>query len=156
MGREPAQRAPPRLETAKIELERREKERPRVISQAERDRLLALGPDLAAVCNAPTTTPRDRKELLRTLIEDVTIKVDRDKAAAHLALRWKGGALNEIDLSLPRPRPATVRTDEDTIALLRRLAAHYPDGVIAGTLGDRSVIAVGCLLSSTRATGRPF
>src|SRR5215472_9674447 len=119
------------LETAKIELERREKERPRVISQAERDRLFALGPDLAAVWNAPTTTPRDRKELLRTLIEEVTIRVDRDKAAAHLALRWKGGALNEIELTLPRSRPATVRTDEDTIALLRRLAAHYPDGVIA-------------------------
>ena len=27
---------------------------------------------------------------------------------------------------------ARVRTDEDTIALLRRLVAHYPDGVIAG------------------------
>src|SRR5207249_5573022 len=122
------------VEMAKIELERREKERPRVIPQAERDRLLAIGPDLAAVWNAPTTTPRDRKELLRTLIEDVTIKVDRDRAAAHLALRWKGGALNEIDLTLLRSRPATVRTDEDTIALVRRLAAHYPDGVIAGIL----------------------
>ena len=105
-----------------------------MISQAERNRLFALGPDLAAVWNAPTTTPRDRTELLRTLIEEVTIKVDRDKAAAHLALRWKGGALNEIELTLPRSRPATVRTDEDTIALLRRLAAHYPDGVIAGIL----------------------
>ena len=120
------------LETAKLELERREKQRPRVISPVERDRLLTLGPDLAAVWNAQTTTPRDRKELLRTLIEDVTITVDRDKAAAHLTLRWKGGALNEVDLTLPRSRPATVRTDEDTIALLRRLAAHYPDGVIAG------------------------
>jgi hypothetical protein len=73
-----------------------------VISQAERDRPLAFGPDLAVVWNAQTTTPRDRKELLRTLIEDVTIKVDRDKAAAHLALRWKGGALNEIDLARAR------------------------------------------------------
>jgi excisionase family DNA binding protein len=27
-----------------------------------------------------------------------------------------------------------VRTDEDTIALVRRLAAHYPDAVIAGIL----------------------
>src|SRR3984893_18076303 len=114
------------LETAKIELERREKDRPRVIPHAERDRLLAIGPDLAAGWDAPTTTPRDRKELLRTLIEDVTIRVDRDKAAAHLALRWKGGARNEVDLTLPRSRPATLRTDEDTIARLRRLAAHYP------------------------------
>jgi hypothetical protein len=52
------------------------------------------------------------------------IKVDRGKAAANLTLRWKGGALYEIDLALPRSRPATIRTDEDTVALMRRLAAH--------------------------------
>jgi predicted DNA-binding transcriptional regulator AlpA len=62
------------------------------------------------------------------------IKVDRGKAAANLTLRWKGGALYEIDLALPRSRPATIRTDEDTVALKRRLAAHYPDAVIAGIL----------------------
>src|ERR1700675_2646406 len=122
------------LEAAKAELARRELERPRVLSQEERDRLLALGPDLAAVWHAATTTPRDRKELLRALLEEVIIKVERDKAAAHLTLRWKGGALNEIDLELPRSRPATVRTDEDTVALVRRLAVHYPDTVIAGIL----------------------
>ena len=94
--------------------------------------MLALGADLAAVWHAATTTPRDRKELLRTLIEEVIVKVERDKAAARLTLRWKGGALTEIDLALPRSRPATIRTDEDTIALVRRLAA--PDAVIAGIL----------------------
>ena len=31
-------------------------------------------------------------------------------------------------------RQATVRTDEDTVALVRRLAEHYPDTVIAGIL----------------------
>ena len=122
------------LETAKAELARREQERPRVLSIEEHSRLCALGPDLAAVWAATTTTPRDRKELLGTLIDEVIVKVERDKCAAHLTLRWKGGALTEIDLSLPRSRPATVRTDEDTVALVRRLAAHYPDTVIAGIL----------------------
>jgi hypothetical protein len=96
--------------------------------------LSTLGPDLAAVWTAATTTPRDRKELLGTLIDEVIVKVERDKSAAHLTLRWKGGALNEIDLGLPRSRPATVRTDEDTVALVRRLAIHYPDTLIAGIL----------------------
>ena len=82
----------------------------------------------------PQLTPRDRKELLRALIEEVIVKVERDKAAARLTLRWKGGALDEIDLALPRSRPATIRTDEDTIALVRRLAEFYPDTVIAGIL----------------------
>jgi Recombinase zinc beta ribbon domain len=122
------------LEAAKAELARREQERPHLLSIEERSRLCALGPNLTAVWAAATTTPRDRKELLGTLIEDVIVKVERDKSAAYLTLRWKGGALTEIDLSLPRSRPATVRTDEDTVALVRRLAAHYPDTVIAGIL----------------------
>ncbi len=122
------------LEAAKTELSRREEARPRTLSKDERNRLLTLGADLATVWRAATTTPRDRKELLRALLEEVIVKVERDKGAARLTLRWKGGALNEIDLALPRSRPATIRTDEDTIALVRRLAALYPDTGIAGIL----------------------
>ena len=36
-------------------------------------------------------------------------------------------------MKLPKPQPA-IRTDEDTIALIGRLAAHYDDGKIAGIL----------------------
>jgi DNA invertase Pin-like site-specific DNA recombinase len=86
------------LEAAKAELARRERERPRLLSPEERSRLLSLGPDLTSVWHAPTTTARDRKELLQALVEEVIIKIERDEAAAHLTLRWKGGALNEIDL----------------------------------------------------------
>jgi DNA invertase Pin-like site-specific DNA recombinase/predicted DNA-binding protein (UPF0251 family) len=122
------------LAAAEAELSRRQEARPRALSPDERSRLLMLGADLAHVWHAATTTPRDRKELLRTLLEEVIVKVERDKAAARLTLRWKGGALVDIDLALPRSRPATIRTDEDTIALVRRLAALYPDAVIAGIL----------------------
>ena len=122
------------LEKAKAELARREQLRPRTLRVDERTRLLALGADLFKAWQAPTTSPRDKKELLRTLLEEVIITVHKDERRAHLTLRWRGGALTDIDLDLPRPRPAIVRTDEDTIALVRRLAAHYPDAVIAGIL----------------------
>ena len=122
------------LEAANEELARRLEQRPRVLGQEERDRLLALGADLAAVWDAPTTTPRDQKELLRALIEEVVLSVDRDEPAAHLTVRWKGGALTDVDVPLPRSRPATIRTDEETLDLVRRLATLYPDTVIAGIL----------------------
>jgi len=122
------------LEAAKEELVRRLQRRPREIGQEERERLLVLGADLALVWEAPTTMARDRKELLRALIEEVVLSVDRNKMAAHLILRWKGGALTDIDVPLPRSRPATVRTDEATLDLVRRLAALYPDAVFAGIL----------------------
>jgi DNA invertase Pin-like site-specific DNA recombinase/predicted DNA-binding transcriptional regulator AlpA len=122
------------LEKAKAELARREQLRPRTLSMDERVRLLALGTDLLKAWQAPTTSVRDKKELLRTLLEEVIITVHKDERRAHLTLRWRGGALTDLDLDLLRPRPAIVRTDEDTIALVRRLAAHYPDAVIAGIL----------------------
>ena len=122
------------FEQAKAELGRRERERPRALSTEDRRRLLALGADLQRVWEAPTTTARDRKELLRTLLEEVIVTVVKAEHRARLTLRWRGGSLTDIDLDLPRLSASIVRTDEDTIALVRRLAAHYPDAVIAGIL----------------------
>jgi len=100
----------------------------------ERVRLLALGADLHAAWEAPTTSPRDKKELLRTALEEVIVSIQSQERRAHLTLRWRGGALTETMLDLPRLRPAIVRTNEDTIALVRRLSTYYPDTVIAGIL----------------------
>ena len=122
------------LALAETELERREQQRPRTLSQEEKKKIHSLGSDLHKVWMAPTTTDRDRKELLRALLEEVIVTVNQAERCAHLTLRWRGGALTEIDLSLPRMKPRGLHTDEDTISLLRRLAVHYPDDVIAGIL----------------------
>ena len=122
------------LAAAEAELERRQQQRPRTLSPEEKSRLRALGSDLRKVWTAPTTTDRDRKELLRTLLEEVIVAVYRSEHRAHLTLRWRGGELTEIDLPLPRSQPRGRRTSEDTLSLLRRLAALYPDEVIAGIL----------------------
>jgi DNA invertase Pin-like site-specific DNA recombinase len=122
------------LEQAQAELQRKTQSRPRTLSPDEVQRIRDLGADLNRVWAAPTTTDRDKKELLRTLLEEVIIAVQRDEFHAHLTLRWKGGMITELDVHLPRLNPARIRTDEDTVELVRRLAVHYPDGVIAGIL----------------------
>ena len=122
------------LDEAQVELTRRQQQRPVALTSSERNALLALGHDLKPVWFAPTTTRRDQKELLRALLEEIIIAVFRNEYRAHLTLRWRGGRLTALEVSLPHSRPATVRTDEDTLVLLRRLAVHYPDDVIAGIL----------------------
>jgi excisionase family DNA binding protein len=122
------------LATAEAELARREQQRPRTLSPHERRRLESLGADLGLVWSTPTTTDRDRKELLRPLLEEVIITVKREQANAHLTLRWRGGLITELDVSLPHSNPPPIRTDEATVELVRRLAIHYPDAVIAGIL----------------------
>lgn len=122
------------LQSAEADLERRQADKVRVLSTEERAQILALGKDIELVWVAPSTTDRDRKELLRTLVEEVTVDVNREMENAHLLLRWRGGLVTELDVHLPRSKPAPIRTDEDTVDLVRRLAVHYSDAVIAGIL----------------------
>ncbi len=122
------------LEHSRSELLRREQLRPQQLTPEVRAHVLALGQDLQQLWNAPTISLRDKKELLRTLLEEVGVSVFREQYRALLKLRWRGGLLTELEVSLPRSRPATVRTDEDTIGLVRRLALHHDDATIAGIL----------------------
>ena len=135
------------LKAAEAQLQGKEQTRPRVPTAEQRAAIGLLGHDLDRVWSATTTTDRDRKELLHTLLEEVIIALDRANYNAHLTLRWRAGLFSEIDVALPRSHPAAIRTTDDTIALLRRLAEHYPDAVIAGILNRQG---------RKTATGLPF
>jgi len=122
------------LTAAELELRRREQQRPSTIGPEQLKAIQRLGCDIGRVWAATTTTDRDRKELLRTLLEEVVLSLKRGEGRAHLTLRWRGGAFTTLDVAVPRFKPMGPRTDEDTISLLRRLATLYPDEVIAGIL----------------------
>ena len=122
------------LKTAETELLRKEQECRVKLSQQQREQVRALGTDLKQVWDAPTTTDRDRKELFQSLLDEVKIDVLAEQAKAHLVLRWKTGAHRELDVLWRVKRLPPLRTDEDTIDLVRRLAVHHPDAIIAGVL----------------------
>lgn len=122
------------LAAAEMELRRREQQRPNALGPEQLKGIQMLGSDIRLVWSAASTTDRDRKELLRTLLEEVILNLKRAEGHAHVTLRWRGGAITVLDVPVPRFTPMGPRTDEDTISLLRRLAALYPDEVIAGIL----------------------
>ena len=121
------------LQAAEAELTHRETTRPRAITARERRHLLRLGEDIRRVWSVDTTTDRDRKELLRALLEEVLVSIPTPGQTAHVSLRWHGGLLTDLDVTLSHRR-AHNRTDEDTVDLIQRLAQHYPDATIAGIL----------------------
>jgi DNA invertase Pin-like site-specific DNA recombinase len=122
------------LAAAEAELRRREQQRPKTLDAEQLKHIQMLGSDIRQVWTAASTTDGDRKELLRTLLEEVVLNLKRAEGHAHLTLRWRGGAITILDVCVPRFKPMGPRTDEDTLSLLRRLAALYPDEVIAGIL----------------------
>ncbi len=142
------------LTTAEAELARRERQRPERLTDEQRHGIHRLGSDLNRVWEAPTTTDRDRKELLRSLLEEVNIAVNRPEARADLTLRWRGGMFTEIDVPLWHPKDSIVRTDEETVDLVRRLAALYPDAKTAGILNRQGrKTAYGLPFTTTRVAG---
>ena len=122
------------LAAAEKEMRRREQQRPHPMGPEQLQRIQMLGSDIRRIWTAPAITDRDRKELLRTLLEEVIFNLKRAEGRAHLTLRWRGGAITVLDVPVPRCKPMGPRTDEDTISLLRRLVTLYPDEVIAGIL----------------------
>jgi predicted DNA-binding transcriptional regulator AlpA len=122
------------LSSAEAELLGREQRQPRALTSEQLARVRVLGSDLQLVWNAPSTTDRDRKELLRTLLEEVVLTVNKSEHRAHLILRWRGGSITPLDVALPRGVPTGLCTEGDTIDLIRRLAPHYADDTIAGIL----------------------
>jgi DNA invertase Pin-like site-specific DNA recombinase len=66
-------------------------EQPKTLSAAERAAIQALAADLPQVWSAPSTTQADRKELLRVLVEDITVNVAGNSELADVVIRWAGG-----------------------------------------------------------------
>jgi len=115
----------------------RQREADRVmVDQQQRARILNLANDLPALWHDPATPERERKRVLRLLIEDVTL-VNGKEITVHI--RFRGGATET--LSLPRPLPAWKlrQIDPELIAEIDRLIDEHTDGEIAAILRDRGV-----------------
>ncbi len=64
---------------------------PRTLSADDRAAIRALAQDLPAVWAAPTTRTAERKDLLRILIEKVTVTVVGDSELVDVTICWAGG-----------------------------------------------------------------
>jgi DNA invertase Pin-like site-specific DNA recombinase len=148
-----------RLEQALADLEQQrrklaelEQRRPGPLIADERRALAHLARDLPRLWETPTTTARDRKELLRTLLSEAIVTVRERPRRAEVELVWEGGARTELSLPLIRRGPEGKRTDERTVELIRRLAAHHPNHQIAAILNKQGRRTGTGLPSTSRAS----
>ncbi|HEY1974400.1 MAG TPA: recombinase family protein, partial [Pseudonocardia sp.] len=80
-----------------------DKARDAVPPAPDRASLETLVTDMPRLWHAPTTSPRDRKRLLRTLIADVTLLPETDREHAQIGIRWHTGSCDEITVARPLP-----------------------------------------------------
>ena len=125
------------LERERRKLAELESRRPEPLTSAERQALARIAKDLPHLWAAETTTPRDRKELLRTLITEIVVTVTEQPRCAEVEICWEGGARTQLTVPLVHRGVESTRTPEDTVELIRRLAAHSNDRQIAAILNKQ-------------------
>jgi predicted DNA-binding transcriptional regulator AlpA len=100
--------------------------------------ITSAGADIKAVFSAPTTTIPERKQLLRAVITGIVLTINAQDRIAQLRIIWQGGASTELTMTMTKSGGRASRlTSEDTIDLVRRLAACYDDRTIAAVLAKQ-------------------
>jgi len=102
------------------------------LTEAERQRLLALGADVERAWHSPGATPATRKRIIRTLIEEIVVRIESD--ALDLVIRWVGGEHTSLRVRKNRAGQHRWGTDLDVVELVTALARQMPDQAIASVL----------------------
>lgn len=108
-------------------------------TDTERAELMALAIDFPRLWRDPRTQMKEKKRMLRLLIEDVTLtKGD----TLHVDIRFAGGATRSLDLALPKSCVELRTTDAQVIKEIDHLIDTYTDSEIADVLNERGVRTV--------------
>jgi DNA invertase Pin-like site-specific DNA recombinase len=126
------------LQSAQDDYERASAAAQTALTDQIKDRIRSLATDFPTLWSNQNTPQRDRKRMVRLLVDDVTLhKTDR----IHLHVRLRGGQTTSLAVAIP-PKAWQVRqTHPDTLAALDRLLDTCTDAQTAAALnaaGHRS------------------
>jgi DNA invertase Pin-like site-specific DNA recombinase len=101
------------------------------LTPADQAAIRQLAQDLPALWCAPTTSPEDRKRLLRCLIREVCLDTASQPGFIRIRVAWHSG----LTTTLQVPRPPHGTPPATSVAnRLRQLATQLPDDQIADRL----------------------
>jgi DNA invertase Pin-like site-specific DNA recombinase len=115
-----------------------------ILNSDERSRIMSLATDFPKLWHDPKTQDREKKRMVRLLLEDVTLVKD---SGITMHIRFKGGPSKTINLSAPMNAWQLRKTSKGIVSQIDRLLDQYTDGEIADVLNDKN---------SVSGTGRPF
>ena len=105
------------------------------LSQAQKAQILSLASEFPRLWRDPQTADRDRKRMARLLLEDVTLR--REKEAINAQLRFKGGLTRELIVPYPKSAWALRKTKPEIVAEIDLLLSDHTESEIAQILNER-------------------
>jgi hypothetical protein len=116
-----------------------------------RARILALATDFPRVWHDPHTPDRERKRMVRLLMEDVTLIKTTDGLTAHV--RFRGGATTTLSLARALNAWQLRETSTEIVALIDQLLDQHTDATVATMLNARGYRPWGSRIKQETAPG---
>jgi DNA invertase Pin-like site-specific DNA recombinase len=124
------------LADAQQQYERQREADQRVVDAEQRARIFALATDFRQLWESVNTPDRERKRMVRLMLEDVTL-IRQKEITVHI--RFKGGATKTIRLPVPPTGWEKFRTSPDVVKEVDRLLDHHTDQQIADIFNQRGL-----------------
>ena len=124
------------LQAAQDEYERQSQSDQQCLNEKQKASIRTLAEDFPRVWNDRATPQRERKRLLRLLIEDVTLIKAKQ---IHVHVRFRGGRTHSVSLPLPQPIWQLRQTDQTVIDEIDHLLDHFTDRQIADRLNEQGL-----------------
>ena len=109
-------------------------DQPAQLSEHEHQRIRELSNDMPGLWHAPATTPAERKEIIRCLVEKVVVHVKKDSEYVDATIHWQGGFTSQHELVRPVASYAHMR---DFPRLCERLLELREEGFNATQMADK-------------------
>ncbi len=120
------------VERLEAEYRRVRESLPLTITDEQRRQILALATDVGRVWQAPTTQHGQRKQLVRLLIEDVTLRAVDEPWRVDVSIRWQTGVVSRHEARRTHPHPQT--TPPEVVARIESLYVDHTDRQIVEIL----------------------
>lgn len=135
----------------KTEFDQKNSKRKHLLSQENKEKIRSLVDDFAAVWNDPGTPVRERKRIVRLIIEDVTLTRAEDFL---VQVRFKGGATESFNIPIPLPYCLARKTPSPVIDAIDCLLDHHYNSDIPEILNDKGYRTGDGLPFTTAAVNR--
>lgn len=126
------------LETVAAEHEQVCKQEHLRLNEKQQRELIHLSVDFPKLWNNPATSNKEKKRIVRLVIEDVTLTRGED---IRMAVRFKGGATTIRVLPLPQHVSVKRKTDRVVVNRIDALLDAYCEGEVADILNQEGLVS---------------
>jgi DNA invertase Pin-like site-specific DNA recombinase len=127
------------LSDAQEQYEKQRQELEKLLTEQQRAEIVALASNFKKVWTSAVTVDKDKKRIVRLIIEDVTLRKDSD--GIQVDIRFKGGACRSAKLPLPLNAAQLRKTSPEVVKEIDRLSDSLTDTEIAERLNKRGFLS---------------